>query len=234
MNGSLRHASLAVGGGLLLSAATPPAWFPGAEFLVVLGLALHFAVATTAARPLWSSYLLGCVCMATFSWSTHHVLWFAYAAIVLLGGGYFVLTSAVLRTAPSAWRAPVFALASAAGFWLRSVMPEIYYPHGQPAHCWWQWPELLGAVTVGGEVLLNALLALLAAALALAWASWRTAVVPWPRARNQLAGAAALFVVSTLVGDVVHRRNVAVGGELVRVATIEPGLHPVLEFAGLA
>ncbi len=234
MNGSLRHASLAVGGSLLLSAATPPAWFPGAEFLVVLGLALHFAVATTAARPLWSSYLLGCVCMATFSWSTHHVLWFAYAAIVLLGGGYFVLTSAVLRTAPSAWRAPVFALASAAGFWLRSVMPEIYYPHGQPAHCWWQWPELLGAVTVGGEVLLNALLALLAAALAEAWASWRTAVVPWPRARNQLAGAAALFVVSTLVGEVVHRRNVAVGGELVRVATIEPGLHPVLEFAGLS
>lgn len=229
-----RQPLLAIGGGLLLFAATPPAWFAGAEFLVVPGLALHFAVATTAVRPLWASYLLGCVYMATFSWSTHHVLWFAYAAIVLLGGGYFVLTSAVLRTAPLAWRAPVFAVASAAGFWLRSVMPEIYYPHGQPAHCWWPWPELLGAVTVGSEVLLNALLALLAAALAEAWASWRTAVVPWRRARNQLVAAAALLAVVTFVGDVVHRRCLTSSGEVVRVAAIEPGLHPVLEFAGLS
>lgn len=230
----LQPALLAGLGGLLLFAATPPAWFPGAEFLVVFGLALHFVVATAARRPLWASYLLGCVYMATFSWSTHHVLWFAYAAIVLLGGGYFVLTCAVLRAAPLAWRAPVFALASATGFWLRSVMPEIYYPHGQPAHCWWQWPELLGAVTVGGEVLLNALLALLAAALAEAWASWRTASVPWGRARAQLAIAAGLFTAVTIGGDVVHRRGRAAGDDVVRVAAIEPGLHPVLEFAGLS
>lgn len=234
MNRPLRHAALAIVGGMLLFAATPPAWFPGAEFLVVPGLALHFVVATTATRPLWASYLLGCVYMATFSWSTHHVLWFAYAAIVLLGGGYFVLTSAVLRAAPLTWRVPVFALASAAGFWLRSVMPEIYYPHGQPAHCWWQWPELLGVVTVGGEVLLNALLALLAAALAEAWASWRTASVPWGRARNQLVAAVALLAGVTFVGDVVHHRNHASGGEVVRIAALEPGLHPVLEFAGLS
>lgn len=234
MNGPLRQALLAVGGGMLLFAATPPAWFSGAEFLVVLGLAVHFVVATTAARPLWASYLLGCVYMATFSWSTHHVLWFAYAAIVLLGGGYFVLTSVVLRAAPMPWRAPVFALASAAGFWLRSVMPEIYYPHGQPAHCWWQWPELLGAVTVGGEVLLNALIALLAAALAEAWASWRTASVPWGRAQKQLVAAASSLAVVTFVGDVVHSRNLAASGEVVRIAAIEPGLHPVLEFAALS
>lgn len=221
-------------GGLLLFAATPPAWFPGAEFLVVAGLAVHFAIAAAPARSLGASYLLGCVYMATFSWSTHHVLWFAYAAIVLLGGGYFVLTSAIVRMAPLAVRAPTFALASAAGFWLRSVMPEIYYPHGQPAHCLWQWPELLGAVTVGGEVLLNALLALLAAVLVEAWQSWRTAQVAWRRARRQFVAAVGVIALATIVGDVVHARCRASGADVVRLAAIEPGLHPVREYEGLS
>lgn len=219
-------------GGLLLWAATPPAWFPGAEFLVLAGLLQHFVVATSSPRPLWASYLLGCVYMATFSWSTHHVLWFAYAAIVLLGGGYFVLTTLVVRAAPIAARVPVFALASAAGFWLRSVMPEIYYPHGQPAHCLWQWPDLLGAVTLGGEVLANGLLAALAAATSELAASWRTAVVPWPRARGQFVVVLLAAVGATVAGDLVHARgrHPEVAGEAVRVAAIEPGLHPVLEF----
>jgi len=226
-------------GGLLLWAATPPAWFPGAEFLVLAGLLLHFVVATSSSRPVSASYLLGCVYMATFSWSTHHVLWFAYAAIVLLGGGYFVLTSLIVRAAPLAVRVPVFALASAAGFWLRSVMPEIYYPHGQPAHCLWQWPELLGAVTLGGEVLANVLLAGLAAAACELWFSWRTASVPWRRARAQFVGGLVATVVLTVAGDLVHASGRPAGAardaasDVVRIAAIEPGLHPVLEFDGL-
>ena len=104
----------AIGGGLLLAAATPPAWFAGAEFLVVLGLAAWYAVATAARRPLWGTYLLGCVHMACFSWSVRHVLLPAYVFIVLMGGVYFVVATAAVRRVAPRRRAWAFAVATTA------------------------------------------------------------------------------------------------------------------------
>lgn len=219
-------------GGLLLAAATPPAWFPGAEWLVLAGLGAWFAIARTAARPWLASYVFGCVHMAWFSWSVRHVLWPAYAAIVLVGGLYFVLGTAALRAAPRRLAAPAFGVAVAATFWLRSVMPEIHYPHGQPVHCLWQWPGLLGPVHLGGEPLANALLGLLAAAGIEAWWSWRTAALPWRRAVLQLAGAFAAAVSCAILG---RDPGPTPGGtaSTVSIAAIEPGLHPMDPYEGL-
>ena len=127
-----RRWRLAIGGGLLLAAATPPAWFPGAEWLVLGGLMAWFAVATNAARPARATYLLGGVHVACFSWSLRHILLPAYVAVVLLGGLYFVLGTAMLLRVPGAGRGPGFAVAVGATFWLRAYMPELYYPLGQP------------------------------------------------------------------------------------------------------
>lgn len=233
MNGTRRVVLLALVGGLLLAAATPPAWFSGAEVLVLGGLAVHFAIATGEAGTGWRSYLLGCVHMALFSWSVHHVLWFAYAAVVLLGGCYSVLASWATRAAPTALRVPAFALASAGAYWLRSVMPELHYPHGQPAQCLWQWPALLGSVSFGGEALANVLLAGLAAAAVELWRSWCTAALPWRRAWLQVGVVASLTVGATLAGRAVHGGLAAGEPSSVRLAAIEPGFHPGLEFQGL-
>lgn len=233
MTGAFRTVLLASLGGLLLASATPPAWFAGAEFLVFAGLAAHFAIATGTERCGWPSYLLGCVHMALFSWSVHHVLWFAYAAIVLLGGCYTVLASWATRAAPMAWRVPAFAIAAAGAYWLRSVMPELHYPHGQPAQCLWQWPGLLGSVTFGGEALANLLFAGLAGAAVELGRSWRTAALPWRRAWLQAGAVALLALGTTLAGRVVHASLSAGERRTVRIAAIEPGLHPALEFQGL-
>lgn len=228
-----RTLPLALCGGLLLAAATPPAWFAGAEFLVFGGLAVHFAIATGSLRNGWRSYLLGCAHMALFSWSVHHVLWFAYGAVVLLGGCYTVLASWATRAAPQAWRVPAFALATAGAYWLRSVMPELHYPHGQPAQCLWQWPGLLGAVSFGGEALANVLFAGLAGAAVELWRSWRTGVLPWRRAWLQFGVAAFLALSTTLAGRAVHAGLCTGEPSTVRIAAIEPGFHPALEFQGL-
>ncbi|MBL8739354.1 MAG: apolipoprotein N-acyltransferase [Planctomycetes bacterium] len=224
---------LALLGGLSLAAATPPAWFAGAEFLVFAGLAVHFAIATGTMPTGWRSYLLGCMHMALFSWSVHHVLWFAYAAVVLLGGCYTVLASWATRAAPTAWRVPAFALATAGAYWLRSVMPELHYPHGQPAHCLWQWPGLLGSVSFGGEALANVLLAGFAGAAVELWRSWRTAELPWRRAWLQIGSLVLLALGTTLGGRAVHAGLSADAPAAVRLAAIEPGFHPGLEFQGL-
>lgn len=233
MTGAFRTVLPALLGGLLLAAATPPAWFAGAEFLVFAGLAVHFTIATGTMRTGWRSYLLGCVHMALFSWSVHHVLWFAYAAVVLLGGCYTVLASFATRAAPQAWRVPAFAFATAGAYWLRSVMPELHYPHGQPAQCLWQWPGLLGSVSFGGEALANGLFAGLAAAVVELWRSWRTAALPWRRASLQVGVVALLALGTTLAGRAVHAGLSTAEPATVRIAAIEPGFHPALEFQGL-
>lgn len=234
MNGARRVVPLALCGGLLLAAATPPAWCQGAEFLVLVGLAVHFVVATGTARAGLGSYLLGCVHMALFSWSVHHVLWFAYVAVVLLGGCYSVLATWATRAAPAALRVPAFAVASAGAYWLRSVMPELHYPHGQPAHCFWQWPGLLGSVCLGGEALANVWLGCLAGAAVELWRSWRTAALPWRRAWVQFGMVMLAALGTTLAGWAVHTSLRSGERAVVRLAAIEPGFHPALEFAGLA
>lgn len=227
-------------GGAALAAATPPAVFPGAEFLVFVGLAVWFAIAADPPRPKWHTYLLGCVHMAWFSWSVHHVMWPAYGAIVVLGGVYFVLGTIALRTVAPRWQAVAFGLVTAASFWLRANVPAIHYPHGQPCHGLWGWPALLGSVTLGGEALANALLGWLAASLGELWAGWRLGEPAWPRALRRATLTFAIAVIATVAGSGVHFMVRAAGSSpsidgtpLAHVVLVEPGLHSFDYLRGL-
>ncbi|MEC7583509.1 MAG: apolipoprotein N-acyltransferase [Planctomycetota bacterium] len=212
MSPSLRPWLLVLGAALCLIAATPPAWFAGASFRVLPGLALQFAVARSDRWPRLGSYLLGVVHMAVFSWSLHHVLLGAWLAVALLGGLYYLAVAVLVRAVRPSLGPLVFAVAVAGASWLRAEMPEISYPHGQPCHSLWQYPWLLGAVRLGGEPLANALLAGLAA----------TAVVGLGGAWRQAAGALALCVGVTLLGAPTPRSE---SQETVDVLAVEPGLH---------
>lgn len=225
---ALRRAVL---GGLCLGAATPPAWFPGAEWLVVVGLGLWFRLARSTGPG--ASYLLGTVHMALFSWSVRHVLWPAYAAIVLLGGCYYLAVGAAVRRVGARWSGLAFAFAVAGSCWLRSAMPELHYPHGQPCHALWQWPWLLWPLALGGEPLLNALLAWLAAALAQVAASWRMGV---PRGRTALAGLLGvllLWLLLAALGAWLRPTPAPDAVQTVTVAAVEPGVHPFDPYVGL-
>ena len=225
----------ALSGGLLLGFATPPAVVPFAEWLVLPALAVWFAIATGGRRPLLHSYVLGCVHMAWFSWSVRHVLLPAYVGIVVVGGLYYVLATAAVRGLPARLRWVGFAFAVAGTFWLRAVMPEIHYPHGQPCHALYEWPLLCRAAVVGGEPLLNALLALIASSAWELGQSWRVGIPCWRGAACRSVAALVLGVGCVLVGNVVssgaRAAATAGGSEAVRVVAIEPGFHPAEVFS---
>lgn len=212
-------------GGVLLGCGAPPAIVPFAEWLVLPGLAIWFALATASRRPLWVSYLFGCAYMAWFSWSVHHVLLAAYLAIVFVGGLYFLLGSAVVRGAPQRLRPLAFAIAVGGSFWLRAVMPEIHYPHGQPCHFLWQWPSCMQFVVLGGEPLMNAGLGLLGALGCEGARSWRTAVPAWRGAIVRLVVAVGIGVLLTLAAGFVGSSGPS-DKRTVRIAAVEPGFHP--------
>lgn len=212
--------------GLLLAIATPSTWLPSSGPLVVVALAAAFAVLRDARRPLWHGYLLGCAHMAVFSWSVHHVLVFAWAMIVLLGGLYTLAAHAAVRRLPAAVAPLGFGVALAGTCWLRAHMPDICYPHGQPAQSLWRWPELLGSVVVGGEPLANALLGWLGGAVATLAAAWRTGAAPWPRAVRGAATAAAAFAALSVGGRMLAPRA---DGATLDVALVEPGFHLIRE-----
>ncbi|MGC6488664.1 MAG: apolipoprotein N-acyltransferase [Planctomycetota bacterium] len=219
----------AVTGGLLLGWATPPAAAPGAEWLVLPALALWFAVASEGRRPGLHGYLFGCVHMAWFSWSVRHVMLPAYAAIVLVGGLYYLLAARCVRAAPRGLRGACFGLAVAGSCWLRASMPEIHYPHGQPCHSFYEWPVLMRAVAVGGEPLANALLAWIAAAAVGVWRSWRVATPAWGAAKRRLLGAVAVAVAVVAAGNAVvfaALRAGAADAERVELLLVEPGYRP--------
>lgn len=226
MNGARPGVALPLLGGLLLAAATPSTWLPFSGPLVALALAVVFAVVRDGRRPLWHGYLLGCAHMAVFSWSVHHVLVFAWAMIVLLGGFYTLAVHAAVRRLPAALAPVGFGVALAGACWLRAHMPDICYPHGQPAQSLWRWPALLGSVAVGGEPLANALLGWLGGAVATAAMAWRTGAPAWGGALRGLAVALVAFAVPTLAGALV--RPVGDGAKL-DVALVEPGFHLVHE-----
>lgn len=212
--------------GLLLAVATPSAWLPFSGPLVVLALAMVFAVLRDHRRPLWHGYVLGCAHMAVFSWSVHHVLVFAWAMIVLLGGLYTLAVHAAVRRLPPLFAPLGFGVALAGVCWLRAHMPDICYPHGQPAQSLWRWPALLGSVAVGGEPLANALLGWLGGAVAALASAWRTGAPTWRSAGRGVATAATVAAALTVGGAML--RPVADGGTL-DVALVEPGFHLVHE-----
>jgi apolipoprotein N-acyltransferase len=214
--------------GISLALAMPPALLPGAEFLVIAGLMAWFVVAREATRPLWHSYLLGAVHMAWFSWSIMHLMALALGLIVLLGGCYYVFASIAVRAVAERWRGVAFVLASAGSYWGRSVMPEIYYPHGQPCHALYEWPALLRPVTVGGEVLGNVLLAALAVALVVGWERRRAGAAPL-RAGMAVVGVLAAWGALAGLGQALVPA-VAAGAPRIQVAAIEPGYHFMREY----
>lgn len=222
---------LACVGGLLLGFSAPPALVPFAEWLVLPGLAVWFVLANSDLAKLRHSYVYGCLYMAWFSWSVRHIMLPAYLAIVFVGGLYFLLGTAAVRGAPKRARSIAFAIAVAGTFWLRAMMPDIYYPHGQPCHSFWQWPALMRIVTVGGEPLMNALLALLAATGVQVWQSWRVAVPSWRPTVVRFAAAMAITIVAVITGHVLGGAVAPTTAEAakdrsVRIAAVEPGYHP--------
>lgn len=219
----------------LLTAATPPAWWPGAEFLMLPGLALWFALATGARRPVLACYWLGALHVGAFSWSLRHVAWGGWLAVALLGGCYYAAVAVAARRAEAAGRAwrPVlaFAVAVAGAAWLRAEMPGIAYPHGQPCHAFWSWPALLGVVRGGGEPAANALLAALAAAGCQAVRGWRRGRPAWSRARVVVVAVAAVAVAITWWWAPPPP---PAGTVTVAIAAVEPGVHPLDAYAGVA
>ncbi|MCA8974234.1 MAG: apolipoprotein N-acyltransferase [Planctomycetes bacterium] len=214
---------LAVVGGSLLAWAMPGMLPYVGAVLVLPGLMACYAVLGSP-RPIRDSYLFGCAFMAWFSWSVHHVLIAAYAGIVLVGGLYFVLGALSLRRVPRG-RVLAFAGTVAAIFWLRAVMPEIYYPHGQPAHALYEWPLVLrGGIVVGGEPLVNALLAGIAGALVECWRGWRLGSPAVTVARRRPMVSAVLAVAVSLLGWATRRAPAPMAE--IRIAAVEPGLHP--------
>lgn len=176
-----------------LTAGAPPAWFPFAPLLTLVGWAACYRLCIGGHARRWV-YLAGAAHLCALSWSLRHVLGWAPFAIGAVGGGYFVLAGIWTRALRGRLAGPLaFGIAVAAVHWLRAAMPEISYPHGQPVHSFHELPALLGPVTWGGEVLANLLVAGLAAGLSAPARSWRTvgalllgwvllALVPCPRA----------------------------------------------------
>ena len=69
-----------------LWASAPPAWFPGAGLLVLLGwMAFYAGIAEGVVRlPRLQAYLVGVIHMAAFSFSVRHVMLGAFVAIVVV------------------------------------------------------------------------------------------------------------------------------------------------------
>ena len=214
-------------GGLLLGLASPPEALPFAAWLVLPALMLWYRSACDARRPLLSGYLYGCVHMAWFSWSLRHVLLGAYVAIVVVGGLYYLLANALVRASRPSLRPFVFGAAVTTAFWLRATMPEIHYPHGQPAHCLWRTP-LVDGVALVGEAGVNATLALFAASLFEMWRSWRLARPAWWRAWTVCVVAVVTWCVPMVAAWLSAAAD---SSRRLRVVAIEPGVHSLDYFA---
>lgn len=213
---------------VLLAAAAPPGWAAGSGVLVLPGLAAFYVVAVSGRRAAWWCYAIGFAYAAAFSWSLRHVFWAGYVGVAFLAGFYYALvvpwTRVLARWLSPAW---AFGLAIAGVHWLRAVMPEIPYPHGQPIHALCGWPAVLGSVAWGGEVLGNVLLGALAAAAVELWRAWRIARPSWSRAVVQLG---VVMGVTALVTVVWPPRAVEKQpAPSTDVVAIEPGFEPAFQ-----
>lgn len=208
---------------LLWIAATPPGWLPGAGWLVFPALALLYEVCLHARRPYRLVYAIGLLHLLAFSASLAHLAWIAYVAVAIVGAVYLVLLAAGTRWLAPRLGAPLaFACMTAAVHWLRAHAPEIPYPHGQPVHCLYLWPGVLGSVTWGGEVLGNLLIAGIAAAGVELGRSWRRATPPWGRAVATFAAFVVPFGLLAVLRPTAERGPVELD-----VLLVEPGFSPM-------
>ena len=219
---------------LLLAASAPPAWFPGAEWLVLPGWMAFYALFARTSRPLRQAYGLGVLHVLAFSFCLRHVLWLGWLAIGLVGGLYYVLLAVGLRKLRPLSGPLAFGVALAAAHWLRANMPEIHYPHGQPCHSLYQHVWALGPVAWGGEALANLLLGAIAAALVELWGAWRLALWPWRGAVLRAVVAPLLWLLCCLAPPPSAPPAAADLPTSVDVAAVEPGLHPMDAYDGIA
>lgn len=217
--------SVALGGAALLWAATPPRLFPGAEFLVVLGLAGFCGIAHAAGggrRRRLGAWAFGALHTWAFSISLAREFLAGWVAIGLVGGLYWMAAAALSRRLAKGFLPwPLgFAIAVALCFWARANMPEILYPHGQACHALYLWPRLMEPLAWGGEVFANALLAASAACLWALWRRWRVG----PSDHLRRPGLAFVFLVAAwgVALSPAPRAPQAAAREL-RVAALEPG-----------
>ncbi|MEI6129937.1 MAG: apolipoprotein N-acyltransferase [Planctomycetota bacterium] len=211
----------------LQAAASPPGWLPNAAPLVIPGLALQYAIATSERRPLLASYWFGVLYTGAFSFSLRHVLLPGWLLIALVGGLY-TLASAVAVRSLQRWFGSVlwFAIAVAGACFLRAELPQVWYPHGQPCHDFWRWPSLLGAVRIGGEPLANALLAAVGAALFFCYRKRQggaAAIGPKLGAVLPLAWSLLALLLATWLGK---PQPPSTPRATVEIIAIEPGVHP--------
>ena len=208
-----------------LCAASPPAWFPGAELLVFAGWMAFYALATGEAgeKRKRAVYLVGLAHMLFFSYSLRHITLLAYIGVGLLGGLYYVLaavwTRALGRVIPSSI---AFGLALAGVHWMRGHFVEIQYPHVQPAHCLWEWPVLLGGLRWGGEIFVNVLIGVLAGASVDLYRAWR---VGRPAHRRSLI--VLLVTVGVYAASMIPAGTQTEGPtKTVRMLLFEPRIRP--------
>ncbi|MEZ5990432.1 MAG: apolipoprotein N-acyltransferase [Planctomycetota bacterium] len=169
-------------GVVLLGLASPPGAFPGAAFLVLPGLALVLDALRPGGPRLLALYLGGALFFAWISWSLRHLFFGSPLVMIPAAGGlYWVLLARVVRRAagsgPALLGPAVLCCGFAAMEWLRASIPGIPYPHAQPAHALYEWPQLLRPVQVVGLVGANLLLAVTALGLVALARSHRPAVL---------------------------------------------------------
>lgn len=206
-----------------LCAAAPPAWFVGAELLVLPGWVLFCSLlhADGLRRPRLWVYLLGVAHMLYFSFSVHRVLLPAWLAIGVVGGLYYLLcfawARALMRWLPGG---VAFGIALAGVHFARAHCPEIHYPHGQPIHSLHAWPGLLqGPLRLGSELLGNLLLGCLAGALVDLYQAWKVA-----RPRLRPAGLQLGLVLAGWAACSFLAPAPAPATSTVKVALVEPGI----------
>ena len=222
-------AGLALAAVAMLWASTPPAWFAGAEFLVFGGWMAAYALLTRTAHPLRWGYVVGAAQILCFSFSLRHVLLPGWVAIGIVGGCYVLLAALLLRLRGMRHGPWTWALAVAGAQWLRSNMPEMHYPHGQPCHALWEWPLLLAPVRWGGEVLLNGWIGWIAAAAVDAWRGWRVGQPGFEVASRRLVGAVLAWILLAVAARQAAQGLTPAEGQpeaTLRVAAVEPGYHP--------
>ena len=210
----------------LLMAAMPPGWFAGAGFLMIPGLGMLYALATDEqiARPRRLAALVAGLWFLCFSWSVRHFATIGGPIvigliIVILWRLLFAWAGVLARWVPGSL---AFGLVVAAGAWLRTHWPEIPYPHGQPAHCLYHWPELLGPVRWFGEEGMNFLIAALGAGLVDLARSWRVARPSWRPSVGVVLGLCSVWLVAALVAP---DRDEGEPTRAVRVLALQPNFN---------
>lgn len=207
---------------LALGLAMPPAVVPGAEWLVVAGLAAFYTCATTSRRPYLLGYAIGLLHLVWFSWSLRFTAGGALVAIGVLGAVYYLLVVAWVRGGQRFLPGEVaFGLGIAGTAVLRSHMPDIPYPHGQVSHALYTWPSLLGPVEWGGEMSMNFVLAWTSGAIVECYRSWRVGTPRWTQARVRLAVPVCVWALTCLVGPPGAEPAPT---EVVDILGLEPGV----------